>query len=140
MSKKTKKKIVLAYSGGLDTSIIVPWLKENHDCEVHAYCGDIGQGDDELRGLELLALAQVGREGDDLGAVGLLQPFQNNRRVEAARVGEHDFLDLFLAAGLGHYETLFGRLHPLPAMPGQARHCRFAIGSIMYRQYARETN
>jgi argininosuccinate synthase len=50
MSKK--KKIVLAYSGGLDTSIIVPWLKENYDCEVHAYCGDIGQGDEELRGLE----------------------------------------------------------------------------------------
>jgi argininosuccinate synthase len=50
MSKK--KKIVLAYSGGLDTSIIIPWLKENHDCEVHCYCGDIGQGDDELRGLE----------------------------------------------------------------------------------------
>jgi argininosuccinate synthase len=49
MSKK--KKIVLAYSGGLDTSIIIPWLKENHDCEVHCYCGDIGQGDDELRGL-----------------------------------------------------------------------------------------
>jgi len=48
----SKKKIVLAYSGGLDTSIIVPWLQENHDCEVHAYCGDIGQGDDELRGLE----------------------------------------------------------------------------------------
>ena len=47
-----KKKIVLAYSGGLDTSIIVPWLKEHHDCEVHAYCGDIGQGDEELRGLE----------------------------------------------------------------------------------------
>ena len=50
MSKK--KKIVLAYSGGLDTSIIVPWLKENYDCEVHAYCGDIGQGEEELRGLE----------------------------------------------------------------------------------------
>jgi argininosuccinate synthase len=50
MSKK--KKIVLAYSGGLDTSIIVPWLKEHYDCEVHAYCGDIGQGDEELRGLE----------------------------------------------------------------------------------------
>ncbi len=47
----SKKKIVLAYSGGLDTSIIVPWLLENYDCEVHAYCGDIGQGDDELRGL-----------------------------------------------------------------------------------------
>jgi argininosuccinate synthase len=50
MSKK--KKIVLAYSGGLDTSIIVPWLLENHDCEVHAYCGDIGQGEEELHGLE----------------------------------------------------------------------------------------
>jgi argininosuccinate synthase len=49
----TKKKIVLAYSGGLDTSIIIPWLKEHHaGCEVHCYCGDIGQGDDELRGLE----------------------------------------------------------------------------------------
>ena len=49
----SKLKIVLAYSGGLDTSIIIPWLKENHPgCEVHCYCGDIGQGDDELRGLE----------------------------------------------------------------------------------------
>ena len=53
---KTKKKIVLAYSGGLDTSIIIPWLKENYDCEVHGYCGDIGQGDEELRGLEQKAL------------------------------------------------------------------------------------
>jgi len=44
-------KIVLAYSGGLDTSIIVPWLKERYDCEVHAYCGDVGQGKDELQGL-----------------------------------------------------------------------------------------
>jgi argininosuccinate synthase len=44
--------VVLAYSGGLDTSIIIPWLKEHHDLEVHCYCGDIGQGDDELRGLE----------------------------------------------------------------------------------------
>ena len=48
-----KLKIVLAYSGGLDTSIIIPWLKENHPgCEVHCYCGDIGQGDEELQGLE----------------------------------------------------------------------------------------
>lgn len=47
-----KLKIVLAYSGGLDTSVIIPWLKEHHDCEVHGYCGDIGQGEEELRGLE----------------------------------------------------------------------------------------
>ena len=46
------KKIALAYSGGLDTSIIIPWLKENYHCEVVAVCGDIGQGDEELAGLE----------------------------------------------------------------------------------------
>ena len=40
-------KIVLAYSGGLDTSTIVPWLKENYDCEVHAVCVNVGQGDNE---------------------------------------------------------------------------------------------
>ena len=39
-------KIVLAYSGGLDTSIIVPWLKENYDYDVIAMVGDVGQGDD----------------------------------------------------------------------------------------------
>ncbi len=45
-------KIVLAYSGGLDTSAIVPWLKENYDCEIVAYVGDVGQGDEELAGIE----------------------------------------------------------------------------------------
>jgi len=50
------KKVVLAYSGGLDTSIIIPWLKENYDnCEVIAVCGDVGQGT-ELDGLEEKAI------------------------------------------------------------------------------------
>ena len=50
------KKVVLAYSGGLDTSIIIPWLKENYDnCEVIAVSGDVGQGS-ELDGLEEKAL------------------------------------------------------------------------------------
>ncbi len=40
------KRVVLAYSGGLDTSIIIPWLKENYGCEVIAMVGDVGQGDD----------------------------------------------------------------------------------------------
>ena len=40
------KKVVLAYSGGLDTSIIIPWLKENYDYDVIAMVGDVGQGDD----------------------------------------------------------------------------------------------
>ena len=49
------KKCVLAYSGGLDTSIIIPWLKENYGCEVIAVSGNVGQGD-ELEGLEEKAL------------------------------------------------------------------------------------
>jgi argininosuccinate synthase len=41
-----REKVVLAYSGGLDTSIIIPWLKENYECDVIAFVGDVGQGDD----------------------------------------------------------------------------------------------
>ena len=52
MDKSKIKKVVLAYSGGLDTSIIIPWLKENYNnCEVIAVSGDVGQGT-ELDGLE----------------------------------------------------------------------------------------
>ena len=56
MEKKKFKKIVLAYSGGLDTSIIIPWLKENYDNpEIIAVSGDVGQGT-ELEGLEEKAI------------------------------------------------------------------------------------
>ncbi len=56
MNQDKVKKVVLAYSGGLDTSIIIPWLKENFDnCEVIAVSGDVGQGT-ELDGLEEKAL------------------------------------------------------------------------------------
>ncbi|MFQ8601421.1 MAG: argininosuccinate synthase domain-containing protein, partial [Oscillospiraceae bacterium] len=53
--KQTYKKVVLAYSGGLDTSIIIPWLKENYGCEVIAVAADVGQGK-ELSGLTEKAL------------------------------------------------------------------------------------
>ena len=56
MDKKDIKKVVLAYSGGLDTSIIIPWLKENYNnCEVIAVSGNVGQAD-ELEGLEEKAI------------------------------------------------------------------------------------
>ena len=56
MDKKNIKKVVLAYSGGLDTSIIIPWLKENYNnCEVIAVSGNVGQAD-ELDGLEAKAI------------------------------------------------------------------------------------
>jgi len=54
--KKGIKKVVLAYSGGLDTSAIVPWLKDNYDCEVIAFVADVGQGAEDLEGVEQKAL------------------------------------------------------------------------------------
>ncbi|KFZ36092.1 argininosuccinate synthase [Shewanella mangrovi] len=57
------KKVVLAYSGGLDTSAIIPWLKENYNnCEIVAFCADVGQGEEELVGLEEKALASGASE------------------------------------------------------------------------------
>lgn len=50
-------KVLLAYSGGLDTSAIVPWLKENYHCEVICFVADVGQGADDLAGVEQKAIA-----------------------------------------------------------------------------------
>ncbi len=50
------KRVALAYSGGLDTSIIIPWLKEKYECEVVAIAGDVGQAE-ELTGLKEKAIA-----------------------------------------------------------------------------------
>ena len=50
--KKQYKKVVLAYSGGLDTSTIVPWLKENYGCEVVCFVADVGQEREDLDGIE----------------------------------------------------------------------------------------
>ena len=49
------KRVVLAYSGGLDTSVILRWLIETYQCQVVAYCADLGQGED-LRAVEWKAL------------------------------------------------------------------------------------
>jgi argininosuccinate synthase len=55
MADKSLKKVVLAYSGGLDTSVIVPWLRNNYGCEVVCFTADLGQ-EEELDGLEAKAL------------------------------------------------------------------------------------
>ena len=56
MKSQKYNKVVLAYSGGLDTSVIIPWLKEHYDCEVIAVAADVGQGEGELSGLEEKAI------------------------------------------------------------------------------------
>ena len=53
-------KIVVAYSGGLDTSIILTWLKDKYDAEIVAFCADIGQ-EEELKGLDKKALKPARR-------------------------------------------------------------------------------
>ena len=77
--KKQIKKIVLAYSGGLDTSIIIPWLKENYPgCEVIAVSGDVGQGT-ELDGLEEKAI-KTGASAPSLIAISA-SPFAMQGRA-----------------------------------------------------------
>ena len=86
------KKVALAYSGGLDTSIIIPWLKENYHCEVVAVCGDIGQGDDELKGLE----AKARKTGaSEVHIADMREEFVREylwRLVRAGAVYEHKYL------------------------------------------------
>jgi argininosuccinate synthase len=55
-SERTTKKLVLAYSGGLDTSVAIEWIKERYGCEVIAFCADLGQGED-LKAVKAKALA-----------------------------------------------------------------------------------
>ncbi len=86
------KKVALAYSGGLDTSIIIPWLKENYGCEVVAVCGNIGQGDEELTGLE----EKARRTGaSEVYVEDLREEFVSEylwRLVRAGAVYEHKYL------------------------------------------------
>ena len=81
--KPNIQKVVLAYSGGLDTSCIVPWLKENYGCEVVCFCADVGQAE-ELDGLEKKAIAS-----------GASQLIIHDLREEFA----HDYLFRLLRSG-----------------------------------------
>src|SRR5882724_5276001 len=89
MSKLTSnkaEKVVLAYSGGLDTSIIIPWLKENHSCEVIAMVADVGQGDD---------IEAVIKKAYDTGASKVVVEFLRGYvfpAVQAGAVYEHKYL------------------------------------------------
>jgi argininosuccinate synthase len=85
-----KMKVVLAYSGGLDTSVAIPWLKENYDCEVIAMLADVGQGED----LEALAEKAL--------ATGASQAFVEDLRLEFVR----DYVFHALRAG-ARYEDKY---------------------------------
>ena len=77
------KKCVLAYSGGLDTSIIIPWLKENYGCEVIAVSGNVGQTD-ELEGLEEKALKTGASK---LYILDLIDDYADNYLIPTMKAG-----------------------------------------------------
>ena len=101
MNKENIKKVVLAYSGGLDTSIIIPWLKENYNnCEVIAGSGNVGQAD-ELEGLEEKALKT--------GASKLYVLDLTDEYVD-------DFIIPTMQAGAVYEEYLLGTSHARPCI------------------------
>ena len=86
-----REKVVLAYSGGLDTSIIIPWLKENYDCDVIAMIADVGQGDD----VDVVAEKAHKTGASKVSVVDLRDEFLNEYVFPALRAGavyEHKYL------------------------------------------------
>ena len=101
MKKEDIKKVVLAYSGGLDTSVIIPWLKENYNnCEVIAVAADVGQGD-ELDGLEDKAIKTGASK---LYVLDLKEEYVN------------DFILPCLKAGAAYEDYLLGTSHARPVI------------------------
>ena len=101
MDKSKIKKVVLAYSGGLDTSIIIPWLKENYNnCEVVAVSGNVGQAD-ELEGLEEKALKTGASK---LYVLDLTEEYVN------------DYIMPCLKAGAIYEDYLLGTSHARPCI------------------------
>ena len=101
MNKENIKKVVLAYSGGLDTSIIIPWLKENYNnCEVIAVSGNVGQAD-ELEGLEEKAIKTGASK---LYVLDLTEEYVN------------DYIMPCLKAGAIYEEYLLGTSHARPCI------------------------
>lgn len=83
MSEKKVKKVVLAYSGGLDTSIIIPWLKENYGYEVIAVAGDVGQGEE----LEPLREKAIKTGASKIYIEDLKDEFIDNYAFKALKAG-----------------------------------------------------
>ncbi len=96
------KKVVLAYSGGLDTSVIIPWLIENYDgCEVIGFCADLGQGDD----LKAVRKKAIQSGASKCYIVDLKEEFVRDyalRTMRADAVYEHKYL---MATSIARYVT-----------------------------------
>src|SRR6266536_862703 len=105
------KKVVLAYSGGLDTSIIIPWIKEHYaGAEIIAYCGDVGQGDD----LEAVRRKALATGASECVVEDLRETFVRDFAFKALAAGavyeDHYLLGTALARPLLAYAQVRGAL------------------------------
>ena len=127
LNKDKIKKVVLAYSGGLDTSVIIPWLKENYNnCEVIAVAGNVGQKD-ELEGLEAKALATGASK---LYIEDLTEEFVNDfvfPAVKAGAVYENYLLGTSLARPI-----IAKRLAEIALKEGADAICHGCTGCLLY--------
>ena len=100
------KKVVLAYSGGLDTSIIIPWIKETYGAEIIAYCGDVGQGDD----LEMVRRKALATGASECVVEDLREEFVRDFAFKALSAGavyeDHYLLGTALARPLLAYRQV----------------------------------
>ena len=121
MNKADIKKVVLAYSGGLDTSIIIPWLKENcNNCEVIAVSADVGQGTDDVAVGHRIALGEIAGGGGKLAVRSARLAYDDGSILRIRCFDPHGILQLFLIDP--HKSTLAfpgpGALCPVPATLG----------------------
>ena len=101
------KRIVLAYSGGLDTSIIIPWLKEHcPGAEVVAYCGDVGQGED----LEAVRLKALATGADECVVEDLREVFVRDYAFAALQAGAKYESDYLLGTALARPLLAYGQV------------------------------
>ena len=116
------EKVVLAYSGGLDTSIIIPWLKENYGCEVIALVGDVGQGDD----MEAVAEKAYKTGASKVVVEDLREEFLTRLRVPGVKAG-----------AVYEHKYLLGTSLARPVIAKYQVECRAAEGATRWRTDAR---
>lgn len=124
------KKVVLAYSGGLDTSVIIPWLKEHYDnCEVIAVCGNVGQ-DDELDDLKQRAVASGASK---LYVEDLTDEFVNEFVIPTMQAGadyEGYLLGTSLARPILATLPVLQRLRPMGRLEREFLACSLTMWSV----------
>ena len=103
------KKVVLAYSGGLDTSVILKWIQEKYDAEVVAYTADVGQGEEVEEGGEP-APESNGEETAEAEATNVLNGMQTALENAGMTMNDLVMVQIYSSSKRTCYYLLFGKL------------------------------